>query len=194
MLPSLIASLTGVATGILISKTRRLKWPLVLGTGLFFVGLLCLTTMRRSWPAAAFLLALVPSSMAQGLQFPGTFMALLAVCDQRRQAVVTTTLVLWRSLGNVLGVAGSSLVVQNALLYYLREFVDVGSEEGKEEIIALVRSKVEAVRDLAPGVQEQVIRSYESALRMAFGCSAALALVSCLIIAPVKLPRLQKKK
>ena len=39
------------------------------------------------------------------------------------QAVVTSTLVLWRSIGTVLGVASSSLVVQNALLFYLEEYV-----------------------------------------------------------------------
>lgn len=51
--------------------------------------------------------------------FPATFMAVLAVSEQKDQAVVTSTLVLWRSMGNVLGVALSSLVLQNALFYYL---------------------------------------------------------------------------
>jgi hypothetical protein len=55
--------------------------------------------------------------------FPATFMAVLAVSEQAEQAVVTSTLILWRSLGTVLGVASSSLVLQNALLYYLNEKV-----------------------------------------------------------------------
>jgi MFS family permease len=196
IIPSLVASATGTATGLLISRTRRLKWPLVLGSTTFLAGLVCLTALRRTWPAAFFLLALVPSSMGQGFQFPGTYMALLALWDRRRQAVVTSTLILWRSLGMVLGVAGSSLVVQNALLYYLERFVEVGGdgEEGKRRVIELVRSKVEAVRGLEGEVREQVVRSYEAALRLTFVCCAVLAVVNVLLIVPVRVPRLGTRK
>jgi hypothetical protein len=150
--------------------------------------------MRRSWPVAAFLLALVPSSAGQGFQFPGTFMALLALWDQRKQAVVTSTLILWRSLGMVLGVAGSSLVVQNALVWYLGVFVDLGSEEENRRVIGLVRSKVEAVRELEGVAKAQVIRSYEAALRLTFLCCTVLAVVNVLLIVPVKVPRLGRRK
>lgn len=58
-------------------------------------------------------------------------MAVLAVSEQSEQAVVTSTLILWRSLGMVLGVASSSLVMQNALRIYLDQKV-VGPK--KEEV------------------------------------------------------------
>jgi hypothetical protein len=50
-------------------------------------------------------------------------MSILAVSSQADQAVVTSTLILWRSMGNVLGVAISSLVLQNALLIFLDQKV-----------------------------------------------------------------------
>ncbi len=50
-------------------------------------------------------------------------MAVLAVSEQAEQAVVTSTLILWRSLGMIMGVSASSLVLQNALLYYLNFYV-----------------------------------------------------------------------
>lgn len=56
-------------------------------------------------------------------------MAVLAVSEQAEQAVVTSTLILWRSLGMVLGVAVSSLVMQNALVYYL-DLMVIGPEKG----------------------------------------------------------------
>ncbi len=146
--------------------------------------------MQRGWPAFAYLLCLVPHAAGAGFQFPGTFMAVLAVAEQREQAVVTSTLLLWRSLGQVLGVACSSLVVQNALWYYLEEFVQ-GPE--KEAVVALVRKSVEAIRELPEGVREQVVQSYESALRLTFLACFGLAVVSMLLILPVKLPRLGKK-
>jgi MFS family permease len=194
IVPSLVSSVIGTATGFLIARTRRLKWPLTIGSAAYLVGMVCLSSLDRSWPAAFFLLALVPYSAGQGFQFPGTFIALLALWEQRRQAVVTSTLILWRSLGMVLGVAGSSLVVQNALLYYLRLYVDAGSEEENRRVIELVRGKVEAVRGLDGPVREQVVRSYEAALRLTFWCCTALAVVNVLLIVPVKLPRLGRRK
>jgi hypothetical protein len=58
-----------------------------------------------------------------GFQFPGCFIALLAVSEQAEQAVVTSALILWRSLGIVLGISLSSLIVQNALVVYLDQMV-----------------------------------------------------------------------
>ena len=76
-----ISSLAGTATGFLISYTRRLKWPLMLGTLCYLAGTAVLSTMRRGWPTAAYLLCLVPSSMGQGFQFPGTFLAVLGATE-----------------------------------------------------------------------------------------------------------------
>ena len=118
-------------------------------------------------------------------------MAILAVADQKNQAVVTTTLILWRSLGNVLGVACSSLVVQNALWYYLELFV---TGPDKEAVVARVRQSVEAIRDLDPAYREQVVQSYEATLRVTFLCCAVLAFVSVLFILPIRLPRLGTRK
>lgn len=87
------------------------------------LGTLCLSSNRKDLPDWLQLLFLVPSAAGQGFMFPGCFIALLAVSEQAEQAVVTSTLVLWRSLGMVLGVALSSLVVQNALVIYLNQYV-----------------------------------------------------------------------
>jgi hypothetical protein len=85
--------------------------------------------MTRGLPDWLYLLVLVPSAMGTGFMFPGSFMAVLAVSDQSEQAVVTSTLILWRSLGGVLGVATSSLVLQNALLFFLEETVNGPEKE-----------------------------------------------------------------
>ncbi|KAL2136735.1 hypothetical protein VTI74DRAFT_1776 [Chaetomium olivicolor] len=190
VISSAVASTTGTATGFLISWTRRLKWPLVLGTSLTVVGSMCLSSMQRGWPAIAYILCLLPGAAGAGFQFPGTFMAMLSVADQKEQAVVTSTLILWRSLGSVLGVACSSLVVQNALWYYLEEYVQ-GPE--KEAVVAQVRKSVEAIRELPRDYRDQVVQSYEAALRLMFLCCSVLAVVSFLLILPVRLPRLGKK-
>jgi hypothetical protein len=146
--------------------------------------------MQPGWPVAAYLVSLVPAATGMGFQFPGTFMAVLAVAEQREQAVVTSTLILWRSLGMVLGVACSSLVVQNALRYYLGLLV---SGPDKDAIVERARRSVEAIRELPSPYREQVMQSYEAALRLTFLCCFVLAVVSLLLILPVRLPRLGKK-
>lgn len=191
VLPSVVSSLAGAATGLAITRTRRLKWPLVTGTLLYLVGAVCLCLLRRDLPAAAYSLVLVPSSLGQGFQFPGTFMAILACSTQAEQAVVTSTLILWRSLGMVLGVAASSLVVQNALVHYLRLYV-VGPDSAR--VVARVRASVEAIAGLEQPYREQVVRSYEAALRLTFACCVVVALASVALILPVKLPRLALRK
>jgi len=162
----------------------------VLGTSLSVVGALCLASMQRGWPALLYILCLMPGAAGSGFQFPGTFMAVLSVSEQSDQAVVTSTLILWRSLGQVLGVACSSLVVQNALWYYLEVFVR-GPE--KERVVGLVRKSVEAIRELPAGYREQVVQSYEAALRVTFLSCSVLAVVSLLLVLPVRLPRLGKR-
>ncbi|KAI0008558.1 MFS general substrate transporter [Xylariaceae sp. FL0662B] len=197
VVPTVTASITGTMTGFLISWTGRLKWPLTLGTALFLAGTAVLAGMRRGWPTFAYLLCLVPSSMGQGFQFPGTFMAVLAASAYAEQAVVTSTLVLWRALGSVLGVAASSLVLQNALRRYLWAYVDVGGHDDawKAALIDRVRESVEAVARLPDGAtKDQVVLSYEAAVRVTFLCCVGFALVSTLLIIPVKLPRLGARK
>lgn len=121
--PTIVGSICGVATGFLITWSTRLKWSVVLGPILQLFGTICLSAMGRGLPEWVYVLFLLPNNAGQGFAFPGTFISVLAVSAQAEQAVVTSTLILWRSLGMVLGVASSSLVMQNALLLYLEKFV-----------------------------------------------------------------------
>ncbi|KAI3323437.1 MFS general substrate transporter [Xylariaceae sp. AK1471] len=201
VVPTATASIIGTITGVLISRTGRLKWPLLSGSVGFLVGAALLSSMRPGWPTWAYLLCLVPAAVGQGFQFPGTFIAVLAASTHREQAVVTSTLQLWRALGNVLGVACSSLVFQNALLRYLMEYVSIpqngngdGGEEWKREFIERVRSSIEAVSKLPEGqTKDQVIMSYTAACRATFLVCLGIASLSVLLILPVRLPRLGRK-
>ncbi|KAF7523040.1 hypothetical protein G7054_g11921 [Neopestalotiopsis clavispora] len=200
IVPQVTGATFGTATGLLITWTKRLKWPLVLGSTLTLLGTCVLSSMQRDWPWWAYLLCLMPASAGQGFHFPGAFLAVLAASEQREQAVVSSTLMLWRALGAVLGVACSSLVMQNALVVYLQRYitvVDDGGEHGaawKDAVIARVRESVEEVSRLEGEVLEQVVRSYEDALRLTFLCCVGLALLSCLLIYPVRLPKLGEKR
>ncbi|RDW80488.1 hypothetical protein BP5796_05186 [Coleophoma crateriformis] len=188
---SLASSAVGTATGFLITWTRQLKIWLVAGATLVTIGTICMTFLRRDLPEWAYVLVLIPSAMGQGFMFPGTFMSVLAVSEQAEQAVVTSTLILWRSLGMVMGVATSSLVLQNALYVFLEEKVS-GPEKAK--VIEEVRASVHAIAKLAQPYQEQVIQSYDSALRATFMVSAVLSVIGLLVVLPPRLPKLGQRK
>jgi MFS family permease len=194
--PQVTGAAVGVTTGLLITWSKRLKWPLVVGTTLTLVGSAALCSLSRDWPSWAYLLVLVPGAAGAGFLFPGAFLAVLAASDQGEQAVVSSTLVLWRALGSVLGVACSSLVLQNALLMYLARYV---TEDGhvpgwKDTLIERVRRSIEEVAKLEGLVLEQIVKSYEAALRLTFLCCVGVALASCCLILPVKLERLGARK
>ncbi|KAF7882109.1 hypothetical protein EAF00_011625 [Botryotinia globosa] len=191
IIPSIAASAFGTLTGFLITWTRNLKIPLVLGVSLYVIGSIGLVAMNRSLPNWVYVLLLIPSSMGQGFQMPGSFMSVLAVSEQGEQAVVTTTLVLWRSMGQVLGVAVSSLIVQNSLVGFLNANV-VGPD--KEKVIEAVRSSVQAVAGLEPHYRDQVIDSYAEALKAAYIFALVMSILSFAITIEIKLPKLGFRK
>ncbi|KFY37172.1 hypothetical protein V495_07299 [Pseudogymnoascus sp. VKM F-4514 (FW-929)] len=190
LVSALAGTICGVSTGFLITWSRRLKWPLVLGAALVFLGPVTLTTIDKDMPIFIILVFLALGSMGQGFQFPGTFMAILAVSEQAEQAVVTSTLMLWRSLGTVIGVASSSLVLQNALVKYLDAFV---SGPDKEEVIRKVRGSIEAIAGLDKHYRDQVIAAYSASLRATFIAAGGVGLITLILVLPIRMPRLGKR-
>ncbi|KAI9736406.1 MAG: hypothetical protein M1818_006139 [Claussenomyces sp. TS43310] len=190
IVPAVASAISGTMTGFLVTWSKRLKWPMTCGILLMVVGTCCLSLALKEMPGWLYLLFLVPSAVGQGFMFPGCFLALLVVSEQSEQAVVTSTLILWRSLGNVLGVALSSLAVQNALVIYLNKMV---TGPDKEKVILQVRESVQAILKLDPHYQAQVVDAYAASLRVAFVMLAVLSLVASVIILPVKMPRLGKR-
>lgn len=76
---------------------------------------------------------------------PSALMSMLATSTQADQAVATSTLIMWRSLGGVLGVASSSLIVQNCLSYFLDINV---TGPNKKRTINTARGNVRGIRNL----------------------------------------------
>lgn len=121
--PSVALTICGVSAGFVMTATGRMKWLIIVGSLSMLIGATCLSSMWDSIPAWLATIFLVPSSIGQGLSFPATSLAVLATSTQKDQAVMTSTLILWRSLGIVMGVSLSSLILQNALTAYLEQLV-----------------------------------------------------------------------
>ena len=189
--PWIAATVCGVSAGFIMTATKRMKPLLVLGSFSMFLGAILLTVMWPSIPAWLATAFLVPTSIGQGLAFPAASLAVLATCKQEEQAVVTSTLILSRSLGTVIGVAVSSLIVQNALWKFLGQNV---TGDGKDKVIRLVRKSVEAIKSLDGKHQDEVIQSYRETLTLTFGSAIIVFLIVVGLLVVIKLPRLGKQR
>jgi MFS family permease len=144
---------SSVSTGFLITWSKRLMPTIIIGAVLFVLGG-CSTTAMALFdiPDGWSMILLSLSSLGQGFAFPSMTVAILAINKQEEQAVATTTLGLWRNLGSVMGVAISSWILQNTLLFRLEQMV---TGPDKQEIISRVRKSVDAIAGLDPIHQGQ---------------------------------------
>ncbi|KAF2788733.1 MFS general substrate transporter [Melanomma pulvis-pyrius CBS 109.77] len=189
--PSVALTICGVSSGFIMTATGRMKWLIVVGSLSMLLGAVCLSASWDGIPTWLVTIFLGPASIGQGLSFPATSLAVLATSSQEDQAVMTSTLTLWRSLGTVMGVSFSSVILQNALTAYLNQLV-TGRE--KDEIILRVRKSVRAILDLDPKHQSQVIDAYGRSLRLTFISAIAVFVMVNLLVIAIKLPHLKRRR
>lgn len=117
----------------------------------------------------------------------------------------------------MIGVASSSLVLQNALVEYLDAFVS-GPDKAEvssscfpyyvhffprgaicvyiantfAQVIKKVRGSIEAIVDLDPYYRDQVVAAYSASLRATFIAAGGVGLITLLLVLPIRMPRLGK--
>lgn len=161
---SIAVTASSVGTGFLITWSKRLKPTIIIGGASMLLGGCAAASMGVNTPHAIAMVCVSFSSLGQGFSFPSLMVSILATSDQDDQAVATTTLGLARNLGSVMGVAVSSWIFQNSLIYQLDHKV-TGAE--KSHIISLVRKSIRAIGDLDKFHQEQ---GMSSSGRLLFHC------------------------
>lgn len=149
---TLAVTTSSVFTGFLITWTKRLKPTVIIGDICLFLGGCAAASLNVATPDIVAMACLSLSSLGQGFSFPSLMVSVLATSEQDEQAVATTTLGLWRNLGSVMGVATSSWIFQNTLVYQLDEMV---TGPNKETVILMVRKSVQAIAKLDPMHQQQ---------------------------------------
>jgi len=122
--PKLLETVCGASSGFLITRTGRLKSLVVIGVLFMLFGSMCVSSMSQHIPTFTATVYLALASIGIGLNTPATSVAVLLTSEYEDQAVMTTTLNIWRRLGAVMGVSISSFLLQNALNLYLNQFVE----------------------------------------------------------------------
>ncbi|KAJ5496933.1 hypothetical protein N7463_008920 [Penicillium fimorum] len=187
---SIAVTISSVSTGFMINWTRRLKPFVIIGVCFMVIGGCAPASMGIDTSQPLSMICISFSSLGQGFAFPSLMVSILATSEQKDQAVATTTLGLWRNLGAVMGVAVSSWIFQNSLIYHLNSKV-TGIE--KENIIALVRKSVHTIAYLDPIHRREVTTSYSAALQLTFISAAFWAVIVLIFLGRVRLPRLGRK-
>ncbi|KAI9375799.1 major facilitator superfamily-domain-containing protein [Aspergillus egyptiacus] len=181
---------SSVSAGFLITWSKRLKPTVIIGDIFLLLGGCVAATIGVATPDIIAMICVSLSSLGQGFSFPSLMVSILATSEQEEQAVATTTLGLFRNLGSVLGVAASSWVFQNSLIWQLEQNV---TDPDRETIIELARKSVQAISRLDPLHRDQVLNSYAGALRLTFLSAGVWGALSLLMHAGLRLPRLGRK-
>jgi hypothetical protein len=180
-----IGSLGG---GLIVQKTGRYYWLTVL---MYFVPIistaLVLFTTASNFPLrkATILnsIAIWLVGLGNGAGITSTLVALVAVAGPEDMAVATACNYLFRSLGNVLGVALSSTLVQEKLRTELLKRL---SGDDVEDIVRKVRGSIDFIPKLPETTRNIVIACYQKSVGVAFAFSLILSFATLAAILFIK--------
>ncbi len=157
VIPSLATPVGGLLAGIIMSHHGRLSELVRVGCFLMMVGNGLVASLQYEDASWKYLVYLIPANLGQGMAYPSILFTFLAAFDHSRkqghlglpprnslllltfliaeQAVSTSMVYLFRSLGTVWGVAASSAIVQNILATQLT--LALSEIPNKEKVIHL---------------------------------------------------------
>jgi len=176
IVPSLSTPIGGLIAGFVMSRWGMLGHLvrtgcvfMVLGNGL----VASLKYQDSSWKYVAYLF---PANIGQGIVYPSILFTNIAHFEQSQQAVSTSMVYLFRSMGTVWGVAAASTIIQNILSSRLP--AALAEFPNSEKIIDEIRHSVSVLRDLDPQIQDIARRVYFEALRYTFLASTGWAAIA----------------
>jgi len=179
LLPNSVSMSTGaVFSGWVMHRTGKYKLlNTVFGFFPFIAAMLIITMNENSSPAQLWL-SIIPLGFGNAVVLQTMLIALLAHIPQSVMAVGTGFAQLFRSIGQVGGVAVSSAIFQSILDRELRLRIRVPDAE---EMIRKIRESATLVGSLPPGLQRAAKDSYAIALRAVFILAASLTLCAYLV-------------
>lgn len=185
ILPFLALTATAFICCIIIRQKSTIRPLMILGSSLVLVGTAILPFMDRKTSNWASLLYLVPLSTGYGFMSPAGIISLLRTSPEDEHAVSMGAFLLWKKVACVVGVAISTLMVQNMLVHFLHKNV---TGANREQIIHKIRKSVHSIRYMTPVHQDEIASSYHSALRLTFAFLVVFAVILVIIVIPIKLP------
>lgn len=174
---SVLGSFGSLAAGFIVRRTGRYWWLTVFcGCSAVFSALL-LSTWGLDTSEWLLWTSFCPMAFAMGSVTTLTIVGLIADIGREYVAVATSLSYMFRTSGQVLGVALSGALTQAVLSRELHKRI---TGPGSEEIIQRIRQSSEEIRKLPPKLQLAATTSYGKALHAVFVCSVVLAVIGVL--------------
>lgn len=178
LLPNSVGHVTGgLLAGLVLFKTGLYRVPASIVGVLIFVGPVLISRLTPASPQWLQWLAVLPQGIGQGYVLNSGFVALQANCARAEIPQIVGVQWLFRSTGQVVGVATTSAILQAVLTSALRARI-TGPDAA--HLIERIRSDTGAIAGLPEGVQELARESYAVAIRWVFRFVAGMAFLAWL--------------
>ncbi|KIX97486.1 uncharacterized protein Z520_06938 [Fonsecaea multimorphosa CBS 102226] len=178
VIPSLATPAGGLLSGIVMSRWGRLSELVRAGCFIMMLGNGLVASLQYQDASWKYIVYLFPANFGQGICYPAILFTFLAAFDHSYQAVSTSTVYLFRSMGTVWGVAASSTLLQNILAQQLPSALE--GVTNKDDLIDQIRHSVAVLDRLPPDVQSAARHVYYRALKYAYMANTAVAAVALL--------------
>lgn len=169
-IPSLFTSVGSLLTAYFMNKdVSNLVYLVHFGVFLIGFGNLLALFISPRIPDRMLNFLLIAANTGQGMSNPALLFTFILNFTKRLQASSTSTLYLFRSIGNVWGVATISIIIQFFLKNELVknfENSDLNEDEINKIIFKVLRS-ISYIQKLPDSIKETVSTSYETSIRKA---------------------------
>nr|XP_019014992.1 multidrug resistance protein fnx1 [Kwoniella pini CBS 10737]OCF53773.1 multidrug resistance protein fnx1 [Kwoniella pini CBS 10737] len=175
LIPNSIAGMVGsLGCGFVVRHTKKYYW-LNFWSGFFgVVGAILIATWNRNSSEWMLWTNLSFTSFAMGSVTTLTIVALIADVGHEHVAIATSLSYVFRTIGQVLGVALSGALAQAILQKELSARI---SGPDADETIAAIRESSASIRYLPEPLKSIAIASYQKALHAVFLCAVILSVV-----------------
>jgi MFS family permease len=169
-IPSLFTSVGSLITAYFMNKdVKNLVYLVHFGVFLLALGNFLALLISKKFPPVALNFLLIPANTGLGVSNPALLFTFVFAFPRHLQASSTSTLYLFRSIGNVYGVAIiSTIILQSLRVQLIKNFdkLDLDQDEIDHIIEKSIRS-ISYIKTLPPHIKTVVSASYESSIRRA---------------------------
>ncbi|KIY71564.1 MFS general substrate transporter [Cylindrobasidium torrendii FP15055 ss-10] len=183
----LIPNSVAVAVGSLLAgwymrKTGKYWWYQFFASSGLVIANVGLVSWNHNTPEWIYYITLIPSGFAFASVLTTTLLALFASVSRDNIPIATGVSYLFRTAGQVLGVALSSTLLQGLLASNLRARI---TGENADETIEKILDSVSVIRYLPPDIRAKATESWGIALRGVFYAQLAVAVILFLSVIPI---------
>ncbi|KLO99480.1 multidrug resistance protein fnx1 [Fusarium fujikuroi] len=191
LLPQSVGTaLSSLTCGFIMKRTgryRSLGMTVIACSILGFVGL---STMTIQTPTPLVLTYVLLVGVGYGGMLSVSLLATVAAVSHKDQAIATSAIYAFRSMGSTIGVTVASVVYQNLLQYGLHQRFD--SKEGSYKIIKRLIDSLDELKRLPDGWSSGVYEAYEISLRGVFWTALGVAVLGLVAATYIKEHRLHQ--